>query len=252
VISFAVAATLAASILSTSFISGIFGMAGGMILMAILLAMMPLAAAMVLHGLTQMASNGWRAWLWRGHIKWPVVAHYAVGAVVAAASLAAVSFAPSKPVALIVLGLMSLLGLLVPRRFAPDITRRGDSIGCGGFCTMLQLTTGISGPIFDVFFVRSQLNRKEIVATKAAIQVLGHTLKVMYFGPLLAVGTEVPAAAVLLAVLLAPLGTQLSRRVLDAISDAQFRNWTRCLIAGIAALCFAQGALLLLGNPLRS
>ena len=40
-----IAAALAASILGTSFLSGIFGMAGGMILMGILLVMMPLAAA---------------------------------------------------------------------------------------------------------------------------------------------------------------------------------------------------------------
>jgi len=60
-ISLSLALTLAAAVLSTSFVSGIFGMAGGMILMGILLAIMPLAAAMVLHGLTQMAANGWRA-----------------------------------------------------------------------------------------------------------------------------------------------------------------------------------------------
>ena len=248
-ISIPVAAALAASILATSFISGIFGMAGGMILMGILLATMPLAAAMVLHGLTQMASNGWRAWLWRGHIKWPVVAFYAAGAVLSAAGLAAISFTPSKPMTLIVLGLMSFIGLLMPRRFAPDILRRGDSIGCGGFCTLLQLTTGVSGPIFDVFFVRSQLDRKEVVATKAAIQVLGHSLKVIYFGPILAAGAEVPLAAVVLALLLAPVGTQLSRRVLDAISDAQFRSWTRGLIAAIAAVCVLQGAVLSLATP---
>jgi uncharacterized membrane protein YfcA len=71
-ISLPIALTLAAAVLSTSFVSGIFGMAGGMILMGILLAIMPLATAMVLHGLTQMASNGWRAWLWREHVLWPV------------------------------------------------------------------------------------------------------------------------------------------------------------------------------------
>jgi uncharacterized membrane protein YfcA len=252
-ISLPIAAALAASILSTSFISGIFGMAGGMILMAILLAMMPLAAAMVLHGLTQMASNGWRAWLWRAHIKWHVLAWYAAGAVLAVGCLAVISFTPSKAMTLIALGAMSLLGLSVPPRFAPDILRRGDSIGCGVVCASLQVATGISGPIFDVFFVRSELDRRQIVATKAAIQVFGHALKVAYFGPMLAGDVEVPAAAVILACLLAPLGTQLSRRVLDAISDAQFRTWTRCLIAGIAALCFAQGALLLLiGSPPRT
>jgi len=251
-ISLPLGAALAASILSTAFISGIFGMAGGMILMGILLVLMPLAAAMVLHGTTQMASNGWRAWLWREYIKWPVVAWYATGAVLAACTLAAISFVPSKPTTLIVLGLMSFIGLLVPCRFAPDILRRVDSVGCGGFCTLLQLTTGVSGPIFDVFFLKSQLDRREVVATKAAIQVLGHSLKVIYFGPVLAAGAEVPPAAVILAILLAPLGTQLSRRILDAISDAQFRSWTRRLIAAIGALCVFQGALLLLGGTPRT
>src|SRR5262245_38961447 len=83
-ISLPFAAALAGAVLSTSFISGIFGMAGGMILMGILLLMLPLAAAMVLHGATQLASNGWRAWLWRHHIQWRIAALYAVGAGAAA------------------------------------------------------------------------------------------------------------------------------------------------------------------------
>jgi len=57
------AAALTASVLSTSFVSGVFGMAGGMILMGLLLSLMPLAPAMALHGITQIASNAARAWL---------------------------------------------------------------------------------------------------------------------------------------------------------------------------------------------
>ena len=53
---------------ATAFLSGIFGMAGGLILMGVLLALMPVPAAMMLHGVTQLASNGWRAFLWRDHI----------------------------------------------------------------------------------------------------------------------------------------------------------------------------------------
>ena len=40
--------------------------------------------------------------------------------------------------------------------------------------------------------------------------------------------------------------TQLSRKVLDAISDAQFRSWTRALIAVIATFYLVHGTLLLL------
>jgi uncharacterized protein len=240
------AATLAASILSTSFISGIFGMAGGMILLGILLAIMPLAAAMLLHGVTQMTSNGWRAWLWRGHIEWPTVALYALGAIIAAVMFAIWQIVPSKPITLIFLGLISIVGLLVPIWLTPDITRRTDALGCGVLCTTLQILAGVSGPIFDVFFVRSSFNRKQIVATKAAIQVLGHSLKVAYFGQLLATaGEEFALAAMFVAVSFALFGTQLSRRILDSISDAQFRRWTRALVAVIATIYIIQGTVLL-------
>jgi hypothetical protein len=40
----------------------------------------------------------------------------------------------------------------------------------------------VSGPILARLFVRSQLDRKQQVATKAAVQFLGHSLKVAYFG----------------------------------------------------------------------
>jgi hypothetical protein len=49
---------LSTSVLATSFISGIFGMAGGMVLMGILLLLLSVEQAMVIHGVAQFASNG--------------------------------------------------------------------------------------------------------------------------------------------------------------------------------------------------
>jgi uncharacterized membrane protein YfcA len=241
-ISLPIAAILAPAVLFTSFLSGIFGMAGGMILMGILLAIMPLATAMVLHGLTQMTANGWRAWLWRGHIRWRIVAFYSGGAVFATLVFAAVQLSTNKPVALIMIGLLPFIGLLLPARLAPDILRAGHGFGCGAACTALQLLAGVSGPILDVFFVRSALDRREMVATKAAVQALGHFLKAAYFGHLLVgSGDEVAPAAGVLGIALALIGTQLSRRALEAISDAQFRSWSRGLIAAVAAVYLLQG-----------
>jgi uncharacterized membrane protein YfcA len=243
------AVALTAAVLTTSFLSGIFGMAGGIILMGILLAMMPLAPAMVLHGATQLTSNAWRAWLWRSEIRWGIFACYTAGALAAAIAFMAVSYAPSKPVTLIAIGAISFIGLWLPGRFAPDITRFWHAVGIGGVCTALHLVAGISGPILDVSFVRTDLNRRETVATKAVVQALGHLLKVIYFGQLLATsGEAVAPAALALALVLAVIGTQLSRSVLDAITDTQFRRWSRGLIVGIAAACMIQG-LYLLGTP---
>src|SRR3978361_697941 len=72
-------AALGLLMVATAFLSGLFGMAGGLILIGVLLTILPLPSAMVLHAITQMASNGWRAFLWRGHIPWRPGAVYLIG-----------------------------------------------------------------------------------------------------------------------------------------------------------------------------
>ncbi len=54
----------------TATLSGIFGMAGGMILMAFLTFTYSVGAAMMLHGVTQAVSNGYRAVINRSDIVW--------------------------------------------------------------------------------------------------------------------------------------------------------------------------------------
>src|SRR5258708_9588362 len=65
-----VLAALAVVAVVTSFISGIFGMAGGMLLIGFLLVLLPVPVAMVFHGGIQIAANGWRAWLWPHSPQW--------------------------------------------------------------------------------------------------------------------------------------------------------------------------------------
>jgi len=242
-------ATLAAGIVVTSFLSGIFGMAGGMVLMGLLLAIMPLSAAMVLHGVTQMTSNGWRAWLWRGHISWRIVGTFAVGSVLAALGFAAVAVLPSKGVALLMLGLTPFIALGLPASWRLNVVRPLHAVASGAICMALQLITGVSGPILDVFFNQSGLDRKGIVSTKAAVQTLGHALKLVYFGAALAIaGGAVSPWILVSAVVLAIIGTQTSRRVLDRLSDEQFKRWSRYIIMLLSIVYIGQGLYVLL-NP---
>ena len=239
-------ATLGAGVLVTSFLSGIFGMAGGMLLMGLLLAIMPLSAAMVLHGVTQMTSNGWRAWLWRAHVDWRIVAGFAGGSLAAALAFALVAAVPSKPQALLMLGLTPFIALALPARAQLNVARPAHAVGSGAICMVLQLVAGVSGPILDVFFVQSGLDRRGIVATKAAVQTLGHALKLVYFGAALAVaGDELSPLVALMAIALAIVGTQSSRRVLEALSDAQFRKWSRWIIVALSLIYLVQGTRML-------
>lgn len=246
--SLALLAALAASALVTSFISGILGMAGGMILMGILLALLPVPAAMMLHGITQLASNGWRAWLWRVHVDWRVLRGYAYGALSALALFAAVQLLVSKPVALVVLGLTPFVGLALPKKLVLDVRRRGHPFACGLVCQGLNLTAGVSGPILDVFFVRSDMGRHAVVATKALTQSASHLLKIAYFGGLVgAAGGRVDLLVAAMMVALAFAGTTLSRSVLERLTDADFRLWTRWTVMATGVVYLASGAWMLAG-----
>ena len=240
-------AILAVSALATSFISGILGMAGGMILMGILLALLPLPAAMMLHGITQIASNGWRALLWRNAVDWRVFRGYALGALLALLLFTVVQVVVSKPVALIVLGLTPFAALALPEQLHLNVERRGHPAGCGFICNVLNLTSGVSGPILDVFFVRSKMTRHAVVATKAMTQSFSHVLKIAYFGLLIG-GVDrglVDPWIVTMMVLLAFTGTQLSRRVLERMDDASFRLWTRRTVMAAGVFYLVSGVILL-------
>ena len=97
------------TVLVTAFISGIFGMAGGLILMGVLTALLPVATAMVVHGAVQMVSNGYRAILWRRYIDWRVFRRYAAGSFAAFLMLLLVAWRPEARAVYLLLGLPALL-----------------------------------------------------------------------------------------------------------------------------------------------
>ena len=239
-----VLAALAVVAVVTSFISGIFGMAGGMLLIGFLLFLLPVPVAMVFHGVIQIAANSWRSWLWRHHINWSVVLQFGLGSAFSLVVFSSLTFVPSKPLVLMAVGLTPFVALAVPQRIAPNIERRGQAFVAGAIGGALQLVSGVTGPILDIFYVRTGMTRQVNVSTKAAAQVLGHLTKVTYFGALVADpgGRDVEQWLVMgFAACFAVLGTTLSRSFLDRLSDKQFYYWTRWVILALGTVYVAQG-----------
>lgn len=232
---------LGAVMLATSFLSGLFGMAGGMILVGVLLAVMPVPAAMVLHAVTQMASNGWRGFLWRRHVRWPAVGAYVGGCLVALLVWSLVRYVPSKPLTLILLGLTPFLARLVPARLQPNPESAVQGVLYGGICMSSMLLTGVAGPLLDTYFLGGKLDRREIVATKAMCQIIGHAVKLAYFGGIVDQAAALDPLLAAVAVLASVLGTTLAKRHLEAMSDQQYRTWASRIITAIAAFYVAQG-----------
>lgn len=241
-------ASLSLAIVGTSFISGVFGMAGGLILVGILLTIMPLPAAMVLHAVTQMASNGWRALLWWRHVRWGPVGFFLLGSVLALAAWCLTRYVPSKPLALIFLGVTPFLVRLVPQSLKPDPENRLQAVGYGLVSMMLMLMAGVSGPLPDSFFLGGKLDRREIVASKAMCQFVSHGMKLAYFGSIIDQAGSLDPVLAVLAIGAATLGTTLAKRVLLRMTDAQFRTWATRLITAIAGYYVIQGTYLLVAS----
>src|SRR5262249_22299709 len=80
----------------TSFVAGLFGMAGGMMLLGVLLIFMDVAPAMVLFGAVQTSSNVWRGALWWRYVDWSIVWRFLVGSTTMFLLMRSVSLVPSK------------------------------------------------------------------------------------------------------------------------------------------------------------
>jgi len=235
------------SVFATAVLSGVLGMAGGMILMAILVTLLPVAAAMMLHGAVQAFANGSRAWFLRDHIVWRVLPGYTAGALLAVAGFLALAVLPDPALVLMLVGAMPWLARLLPRLGAAaferiDVTRPIPALLCGATVTSAQLLAGASGPLLDLFYLRSPLTRHEVVASKALTQTLGHLLKFGYYGVLVASLTSgLPVWLFAAAITAAVLGSRIGVGLLDRLDDANFRRVSGWVILSLGALAMIEG-----------
>ena len=220
---------------ATAFLSGLFGMAGGMILIGVLLMLMPLPTAMVLHAITQMASNGWRAFLWRAHISWRPVFVYFLGCAIALSIWTLIRYVPDKPIALLLLGATPFMARLMPKDLKPNPESVWQGALYGSICMGLMLMTGVIGPLLDTYFLGGNMDRRGIIATKATCQVGSHFTKLIYFGGIIDQAATLDPVLALVAIAASMLGTTLARRILEAMSDQQFRTWANRLITTVAS-----------------
>ena len=211
----------------TAFLSGMFGMAGGLILIGVLLVVLPLptghgAACGDPDGLQRLARH-------------PVVAAHRVEDHGLLASSAACVV--GRPVVALALrarqggGAAAARPLALhragdPRQRAAAQLRPGQMLGGSAICMMLMLLAGVTGPLARHLFLRSTAGARQIIATKAACQLFSHSFKLVYFGALIDAGGPVEPWFLAIAVASSMIGTSLGKLLLEKLSDEQFRIWS--------------------------
>jgi hypothetical protein len=142
---------------------------------------------------------------------------------------------------------MPFIGLALPEKLVLNVERPYHSTACGFICTGIALVAGVSGPVLDIFFIRSKMSRHSVVSTKALSQTLTHLSKIAFFGGVaVSTGADVPPLVAALMIALAFGGTTLSRTVLERIDDSRFRQWTRWTVTGVGSVYLISGTLMIL------
>lgn len=212
----------------TSALTATVGMGGGVILIAVMVVYWEPLLAIPLHGAVQLVSNGSRAIVQREHVRWSVLAPFALLLLPAGAlGLWAATSVPADAVRASI-GVFVLLALWAPRALLLGVDPGGLPEArrfflLGGVTGFLNTTVGASGPLQGPFYRGIGLTRHGIVGTFAACQVLGHTVKIALF---VAAGFSLiehaPALLLLGSCVLA--GTLAGSRLLDRVSEPVFRG----------------------------
>lgn len=227
-------------------VSGALGMAGGLLLLTFMAAVLPMDAALALHGVTQAASNGSRWVTHRRHVDRVNCLRFAAGAVAAAGAAWLLRWRAAPGPVHIAVGCVPFAALALRRRVALSFDSAGGATACGAAVTATQLAAGVAGPLLDVFFVRSPRTRFEVVATKACTQTISHVLKTVFFAATgSAVGTLDPALAASCAAA-AVAGTAVGSRFLARIGDGAFRRAGAVIVLLLGAWHLWIGASLVL------
>lgn len=232
----------------TSILSGILGMAGGMVLMGILAWVLPVQQAMILHATSQFFANGSRAFIHRKHIYKKSLPHYLCGLAVMLVVFSIVSLIPNKLTVFLLLGITPFIAFFLPKSIKLDFTRPWQAFFCGAMVTGFQLTGGVSGPMLDVFFQTRKLTRHETVATKAFTQSISHVTKFVYFGFVVSgFGTATAGLPWWLFFAVIPvsmLGTHLSKYILERLTDHHFFKATQGALFTVGAIYLYKAVML--------
>jgi uncharacterized protein len=239
---------LGATAVLTSIVSGVMGMAGGMLLLAVMLLKLEPAVAIPVHGIVQLVSNGSRAYFLRRHVQWRAVWRFAWPLLPGGAlGIWLLAYVPANG-SRIAIGAFVLASTWLKSFFSIGkgaSAERALPVG-GALVGFFSTLVGATGPLLAPFILALELGAQSTIATMAACQIFQHTTKVLLFG---ARGFDLGGYLLpcLLLSLCAIAGSAIGTRLLDKLPEHAFRLVVRLTLTALALHQLWQGLAGLLG-----
>ncbi len=229
----------------TAGVSAVLGMAGGIMLLAVMLLFFEPAVAIPVHAIVQLTSNSSRVVIHRRAVRADLLAPFALLLLPAGyLTLPLMQITPADTLRLAI-GLFVIVAtwrkewLLLgfdPQRLGNRPRFALVGAGSGALGPLI----GATGPFIAPFFLGIGLSRFELIGTKAACQAATHLAKMLLFGvagfDFLAYGPLTLAMAVSVVV-----GTALGTRLLQRIDDDRFTQLYKATLTLVALRLILSG-----------
>jgi uncharacterized membrane protein YfcA len=244
---------LAAAAFAASVLSAVVGMAGGIILLSVMLLFLEPLVAIPLHGAIQLVSNASRTFIQREHVRWSILGSYGVLLLPMSVVGLYIARSLSPPVGRLIIGVFVLVATWTPAALLlgthPERTEpRRRFLLLGGVVGAVNMTVGATGPLIAPFFLNLGLSRQSIIGTKAASQALGHLAKIAVFG---FAGFAYPEYALPLALLcvMVVAGTWVGSQLLEHVSELWFTRLFKTALTLVALRLVVWEGLALFSKP---
>lgn len=237
---------LVAAAYGTSFLTAAVGIGGGVVLLAAMAYVVPVAALVPLHGVVQLSSNTGRAVLLSRDAALAPLVPFSVGAAAGAVVGGALVTELPESAILLAVGLFVVATTWV--RLPPLGRGEGAVVGIGGaVATVLTMFIGATGPFVMALLRPATTTHRSLVATNAVAMTVQHALKVVVFG---ALGFAFAQYAGLLAMMVGAgfLGTLTGARVLDRLPERLLANALRIVLTVIGAELVVRAVLRMTGQ----
>lgn len=229
---------LGAVAFATAVMTAMVGLGGGIILLSVMAIYLEPVIAIPVHGAVQLASNASRTWIQRRHVRWPILGRFAV--LLVPGSILGLLVARTLPAEAVRtgIGVFVLLAIWAPKWLFLGIdpehthpTRR--FLWLGGAIGFLNTAVGAVGPLLGPFLRGIGLTRHGIVGSFAAVQSLGHAVKIVVFTVAgFAFAAWLGPIALLAGCVVA--GTWVGSRLLDRVPERVFQLLYKASLTALA------------------
>ena len=220
----------------TAGLTAALGLGGGLVLIAVMSATMPIIAVIPVHGFAQLGSNAGRTLIQFRHVVWPIFFWFTAGGIVGVLAGGQLVIAMPENLLKAGVGLFCLISVwgsvLLPTINIPK-PGAGSFFATGTIGSFLTLFFGATGPIAAAVIGRANLDRFATTGTHGACMLSQHLMKVITFGVIgFAYGPWVPFIVML--VCAGFVGTWIGSRILIRLPEKSFKIGLQMTITAIA------------------